>query len=146
MRLRPPGTSRVMSFDMTPMIDVVLQLIIFFMFTSQFGELTRSDVRLPTEAGEESKQPTPPALVLDINSAGGFVMERREISVDELRLLASAAVARAAEGSTPVALIRADQAADASDLDRALAALRDGGITRWRLGTMRDQGAGVTSP
>ncbi|MEM7628184.1 MAG: biopolymer transporter ExbD [Planctomycetota bacterium] len=135
MNLRPQRTTRVMSFDMTPMIDVVLQLIIFFMFTSQFGELTRSDVRLPAEAGEDADRRQPAALVVDINSAGRFILERREVTTGELTRVASAAVARAGPESAVVVLIRADRDAGAVDLDRVLEALRDAGVTRWRLGT-----------
>ncbi|MCH8037092.1 MAG: biopolymer transporter ExbD, partial [Proteobacteria bacterium] len=38
---------------MTPMIDVVFQLMIFFMYTAQFAQVTRTAIDLPDEAGEE---------------------------------------------------------------------------------------------
>ena len=45
--------SRTAAFDLTPMIDVVLQLIIiFFMYTTQFAQVMRSELDLPQETGE----------------------------------------------------------------------------------------------
>ncbi len=40
-------TERGVAVDLTPMIDVVFLLIIFFMTTAQFARLTRADVELP---------------------------------------------------------------------------------------------------
>jgi biopolymer transport protein ExbD len=38
--------------DITPMIDVVFLLIIFFMTTAQYALLTRTELNLPKEKGE----------------------------------------------------------------------------------------------
>jgi len=44
---RPEGTGGV-SFNMTPMIDIVFNLIIFFILTSQFYQLEIEQVELPS--------------------------------------------------------------------------------------------------
>lgn len=55
-RTRPASAS----FDMTPVIDVVFLLIIFFMLVFQFKTTEQFDVALPDKIG--SAQPDPTAL------------------------------------------------------------------------------------
>ena len=48
------SSARAVNIDMTPMIDIVFQLLIFFLVTSQMAEQTRTELDLPREKGEES--------------------------------------------------------------------------------------------
>ena len=43
---------RQLPVDMTPMIDIVFQLLIFFLVTAQLSQHSRADLELPQEAGE----------------------------------------------------------------------------------------------
>ncbi len=40
---RTPHAERTLPVDLTPMIDVVFLLIIFFMVTAQFARITRAE-------------------------------------------------------------------------------------------------------
>jgi len=53
---RGVGTGAV-SMNMTPMIDIVFQLIIFFILTSQFQQLEIEQVVLPMSIAAEPKDP-----------------------------------------------------------------------------------------
>ena len=45
--------SRLLPVDMTPMIDIVFQLLIFFLTTAQLAQFSRAEMDLPEEAGEQ---------------------------------------------------------------------------------------------
>jgi biopolymer transport protein ExbD len=127
----------IRTFDMTPMIDVVLQLIIFFMFTSQFGQVTRSEVELPRERGEEEEAAADrPTLVIDISSEGVFLVEARPMPLERVVGLVGAEVARSGGRADRVdLLIRADRRATATRLNQLANALSEIGVRRWSLGT-----------
>ena len=48
------NTIRTVAIDMTPMIDIVFQLLIFFLVTAQMAQQTRATLDLPKEKGEET--------------------------------------------------------------------------------------------
>ena len=55
------------SFDLTPMIDVILLLIVFFMLSSQFSRTERMQVDLPVESGDElAVEEHPSEIVIDM--------------------------------------------------------------------------------
>ena len=126
MRLLAPHRPRVIRMDMTPMIDVVLQLIIFFMFTSQFGELVRSRVDLPAAAGDRSTSTLPPDLVVDIEADGTLRMGGVAVRLDDAVAEARRLRALAEHDAALRVVLRADRNAPARVLDgltRALAAV-----------------------
>jgi biopolymer transport protein ExbD len=76
--------------DLTPLIDVVFQLLIFFVLTSTFQNNPAFKVKLPKAKNRDSTQ-EPKAVVVTIGSNGevqvdGKVVDRREL---ELRLCAA---------------------------------------------------------
>ena len=94
-------------FDMTPMIDVVFQLMIFFMYTAQFAQVTRTAIDLPDEAGEEQVAHAVAEIVVDIQEDGTYLAEREIVSLDTLIRMVQ------------IELDRADSPADVSILIRA---------------------------
>lgn len=143
--MRGPGRSsrHMIAVDLTPMIDVVLQLIIFFMLTSSFGDLRRTQIDLPQEPGEEAVSRREPALIIDITGDGRTLVDSREVSLVELERLAVAGQAEADASEPFDVLIRPDRNAPARDLDRVLARLAATGVNRWKLGTIDPGGAGA---
>ncbi|MEM7756463.1 MAG: biopolymer transporter ExbD [Planctomycetota bacterium] len=143
MRRPTRRKSSLRPFDMTPMIDVVLQLIIFFMFTSQFGQIPRSEVDLPEEAGEGEVQRERPGLVIDLTAEGIFVVEARPMELERVARLAALEVERAgARPSGADILVRADRAAPVARLNELAERLSEAGVRRWRLGTSGAAGVG----
>lgn len=123
------------SFDMTPMIDVVMQLLIFFMFTNQLAALVRSPVDLPREQGEEEKAMQKPSMVIDVRSDGMLLVDSHEVTRDELTQLIKAEVARTGDAGAVDVLVRADQTGPARYLNDVARELVRHGVRRWRLGT-----------
>ncbi len=128
--------------DLTPMIDVVFQLIIFFMLTSHLGQLRRTEVDLPVQPGQEQRDGEDAAMIIDIGPGGGYMVESIEVNLNEIHRLASAGIGKESEPANFDVLIRPDRNAPAVFLDRLLNKLAGVGVTRWKLGTMAPDGSG----
>lgn len=137
MRFTRTNRARVAGFDMTPMIDVVFQLIIFFLYTSQFTRLTRTPLDLPEQPGDALEAVEPADITIDIDRDGVYLIEREAITLDGIReLLAFEQVA----GPVRV-LVRADRSLPAGSLNGLATMLTDAGISGWELGTAKPAGS-----
>jgi biopolymer transport protein ExbD len=124
-----------MEIDITAMIDVVFLLIIFFMTTAQFVRLTRAEVELPVESGQE-EQRAEPGLVVNVTADGRYIVEQREVPFQRLVAMIDAEVARARGDVEQIDLrVRADRRAPAEAINRLAERLTRVGARRWRLAT-----------
>ena len=130
----------MLSVDLTPMIDVVFQLIIFFMFTSQFGELRRTEIDLPREQGDEESEKAKPAMIIDLTGEGLYYFESKVTSLLEIERVAKLGIASQSDGEPFDVLIRPDRNAPAVYLDRLLLRLSNVGVQRWKIATIDDGG------
>ena len=144
MNIRLAGVhgERVRRFDMTPMIDVVLQLIIFFMFTSQLGQIARTEVELPEEQGQQDRLEERPTLVVDLDREGNLVLETKPITFPGLIRVVEREIDRAGEPAALRVLIRPDRRCAASHLNRLAQRLAELGVRDWTIGTTPDGGRG----
>jgi len=123
-------------FDLTPMIDVVLQLIIFFLFTSQFGELVRTEIDLPEEPGETTPTEEGPDLTIDIDSSGNYLIASEVMTLTEVEALARAEIAAIGEAVSVEVLIRPDRNIPARHLNELTQSLAGLGIRQASIGTV----------
>lgn len=71
--------------NLTPMLDVVLQLIIFFMVGTRFSELERQyDIQLPTVSAAQPLTSLPDEIVVNIDSEGQIVVGNEVVSLADL--------------------------------------------------------------
>jgi len=70
-----------LSLDMAPLIDVVFQLLIFFMLTSSFP-LPSLKLNLPKAVQQETKEPE--RIVISVDSAGRVAVDSTRVSMEEL--------------------------------------------------------------
>ncbi len=82
--------------DLTPLVDCVLQLIIFFMLTSAFVALTGVKVSLP-KATPEAIRHQREELQVSITREGKVFLEKREVSLEDLREIFASRAKRAPE-------------------------------------------------
>ena len=84
-RRKPPHELKM---NMTPMIDIVFQLIIFFMIVSEFQNMEMEQITLPfaLEAKEEVKD-LPNRIIINVNDKGKIRMMRRTYTSEELKAL-----------------------------------------------------------
>lgn len=124
-------------FNMTPMIDVVFQLIIFFMYTSTFASMVRTPVELPEQAGEREVSRDSPPMLVDVTREGRVLVAGLERRVDELRRIVSAEADErfGGDASQVRVLVRADQAAESRYVNEVVRALTSAGVRRWSTGS-----------
>jgi biopolymer transport protein ExbD len=117
--------------DMTPMIDVVFQLIIFFIVTITLNEKLNEDIRIEwakngqPPKGDENKN----AAIIEINRLGWISMHGAQLSVDQLReILKSRAAHHRSE--FPI-LVRADYRTKHKDVRTVLDVCTSVGV--WKI-------------
>jgi biopolymer transport protein ExbD len=72
--------------NMTPMIDVVFQLLLFFMLVTEMSKMEAEAISLPTATkGIEDRKPLKNRLVINVKKEGTIVINRREFSPRGLR-------------------------------------------------------------
>lgn len=83
------------TMNMTPMIDVVLLLVIFFMVGTQFSEEENQfDIQLPTVAQAEPLTGGPDALTVNVQRDGSMLLNSRTVTASDLERELRAAQAR----------------------------------------------------
>ncbi|MGA1517068.1 MAG: ExbD/TolR family protein [Phycisphaerales bacterium] len=121
---------RLLPLDMTPMIDIVFQLLIFFLTTTQLARTAQEFLSLPGESGAADARVGSGAVTVNLLASGAILLGDAELPPDRAaaRLRAAAAGASGAP-----ALVRADRDAPASRLNLVVRSLREGGATKIRL-------------
>jgi biopolymer transport protein ExbD len=134
------------TFDLTPMIDVVLLLIIFFMLSSHFAKTQLTQMDLPVEPGEPPKaqNAAKAELVIDLDRAGGTSILGEAMTNEHLEEVVGAEVRRtgAAAGDLDL-LIRADRLCPAEHLNRLATMLMKLNVRSWKLATAGPEAAGA---
>jgi biopolymer transport protein ExbD len=87
MRIPTVVRRREMRVNMTPMIDVVFLLIIFFLVSSQ---LARQESQMPlalpaADSGETLVETERPRVIVNVTAQGELLLVGRKVSPDELQ-------------------------------------------------------------
>jgi biopolymer transport protein ExbD len=94
--------------ELTPMIDVVFLLMIFFLVASKLDEADRAiDVVLPQASAAKPLTSQPREFIVNIDRAGGYYAGARPVPLDELRRLLRQTAADNPERQTVI--VRADE-------------------------------------
>lgn len=76
------------ALNLTPMIDVVLQLVIFFMVGTQFSQAERQyDIQLPTVSEARPLTSMPDELIVNISRDGTLFLGAEQTTADKLETL-----------------------------------------------------------
>ncbi len=133
------NSTRTVAIDMTPMIDIVFQLLIFFLVTAQMAEQTRAKLDLPREQGEQSRESELAGLTVNVLADGSLVVNDKAVTLGDLDALVDEAVARVGSPEALKPLVRADRGADAGKLNEVLSRLGSRGLSAVRLATERSR-------
>lgn len=77
------GRPRRVALDMTPLIDVVLMLVIFFMLTTTFVLSPGIEVDLPR--GHTSQEPRERDAIITMTREGAIYFQNAQVSLETLR-------------------------------------------------------------
>jgi len=89
-----PRRRRSTGVDITPLIDVVFLLLIFFMVSTTFERETQINIELPEAVGEKLEK-TPKELEITIDRQGVFYVNKLEVvntRIDTLKMAIRKAV------------------------------------------------------
>lgn len=121
--------------DMTPMLDIVFILLIFFIVTTSFVKETGIDVVRPTAETAERKESS--NILIGIRDNGEIWIDKRRIEVDAVRANVERMLAENPEASV---IVIADQNAKTGILVDTMDQARLAGAENVSIAAERDRG------
>jgi biopolymer transport protein ExbD len=145
MNFRPDGRRKswvTTTLDITPLVDVIFQLLIFFFYTANFIQNPYIPVKL-SKASSAVSSSTQKPLVLTITKQGEIVLEGRKLDLKALKVRLSRV---AADKPKTQLMIRPDNDALAGQLIKIIDTARSAGLTRVGVVTKFAVGGGPDPP
>ncbi|MBU3729271.1 MAG: biopolymer transporter ExbD [Phycisphaerales bacterium] len=132
-----PDDAAEASFDLTPMIDVIFLLIIFFMLSSQFASTEARPVDLPRESGMETAlEGAESKLLIDIDRDGAYSVMGEPVTLESLSRMAAPRPGPSGSMARSAVVVRADRSCPASALNRLADSLAGSGVEHWSIAVM----------
>jgi biopolymer transport protein ExbD len=122
--------------NLTPLIDVVFLLLIFFMVSTTFEHQSRIQIELP-EATAKASKPEDESLEILIDAQGRYFIGERQVLNNRLKTLKGAIRKALGERDTLPVIIRADARTPHQAVVRALDATAQLGLVEISLATSK---------
>ncbi len=126
------------NLSLTPLIDMVFNLLIFFLVASRFAEEERElEVNLPDASEARPLVAQPKELFINIDRQGRYYVTAKIVSIEELE-----AICRRAATNNPgraSAVIRADRDCRWQPIVAAINVCKKAGIREYRVTTREPQ-------
>ncbi len=135
MNFQHRQTEEEVGINLTPLIDVVFLLLIFFMVSTTFDTTSQLEIRLP-EASENPAPEPPRQLHLQIDADGSFFVNARELTGTDSAVL-RAALLRALEGRRLPIVIQSDANSPVQSLVTAMDVVGQLGLKQVSIATTR---------
>ncbi len=135
MKFHGSITEEDVNINLTPLIDVVFLLLIFFMVSTTFDTTSKLKIRLP-EASENQTESQPHALNLLIDADGNFFLNARQLTNSRSATL-KAALERSLAGKKMPIVIQSDAGSPVQSLVTAMDVVGQLGLTQVSIATTR---------
>jgi len=139
MNLRPGHKEDSVEVNLTPLIDVVFLLLIFFMVSTTFDRHAKLKVALPEASTKATQQQSDP-LVLSIDAKGNYFLNERQIVNQQLGTLKQAILKTLSEKNLNIEdvslVLRADANTPHQAVVRAMDAASQLGLTKLSIATV----------
>ncbi len=136
MAWRGRQRERIFPVEITPMIDVVFLLVIFFMVTAQFAQISRAELDLPQERGEQREQVGREELIINLTREGVIIIAEQRIELGEIEPYVRQALERSGEDPAAASVqLRIDRESDTRQLNDLVTRLQGLGVGRVRVAT-----------
>ena len=124
LRRRAPST-----LDMTPLVDVVFQLLIFFLLTSTYVQQSENNnasvpVELPESSLSSNEQP-PDELVISVDESGVIFVGDEQVNLDGLAERLTRVASRKPD---TIVLVRGDQRVPYGRIGQVMSIVRASGL------------------
>ena len=136
----PRRTLEDPAINLTPLIDVVFLLLIFFMVSTTFTRDTRLTVNLP-EADANSSETLPDQIEVTVSEAGRFSVNGEVLSNSQPGTLGDAILQAAQRDRSRPVLLVADAEATHQSVVTAMDAIGRAGFSRLSIATRPPQSA-----
>ncbi|MCG3128088.1 MAG: hypothetical protein CHACPFDD_02962 [Phycisphaerae bacterium] len=134
MLLKVPAETDALALDMTPMIDAVFNLLIFFLVASSFQQIEREmQIALPEARAAGPLSAALREIVVNVDADGRIIVNSRTLAPEELDALVREAVAANPEQKVA---IRGDRSAAYEKVARALDICKHAGVQQPFLDTI----------
>lgn len=143
MKSPKDAMSELTEIDMTPMIDIVFQLIIFFMIVIDLSQQDLEDLVLPMSHQAMEDEAEEGRLYVNINRKGEYIMTRQKLTLQDLGTQLKLKVDAPRPKNKPVRdkmglaerpiLIRADMATEFKHLQKVMFLCGQEGLKIWQV-------------
>ncbi len=139
MNLKPDRKDDI-DLNLTPLIDVVFLLLIFFMVSTTFEKTSKLKIDLPEATAKATQQPDK-KITIGIDVKGNFYVNDRKLVNTQLKTL-KLALTKVAEGNTDIPVIlRADAKTPHQSVVTAMDAASQLGMSRLSISTLETGGS-----
>jgi len=138
MNLRPGRSEERVEINLTPLIDVVFLLLIFFMVSTTFDRHAQLKVSLPEASAKSTLQQNDP-LVLSIDAKGNYFINDRQVintSLDTLKQAIQKSIGENQNLKDVALVLRADANTPHQAVVRAMDAASQLGLSKLSIATV----------
>jgi biopolymer transport protein ExbD len=118
-------TNETTEIGLTPLIDVIFQLLVFFMVTSSF--VTPSVLLELPETTAEVEEHNNTTILVEIDHESAIYINGLPVSSDEIKMAVQSA---ALDKSEPSVALRADKATPYATVAKTMSSIGDAGVHR----------------
>ena len=134
MNLKPQVREEI-DLNLTPLIDVVFLLLIFFMVSTTFEKTAKLKVDLP-EASAQAVQQSENKIVIGIDAKGRYYINDRQLVNTQTKTLKMALMKVSGDNKKMPIVLRADAKTPHQSVVRAMDAASQLGLTRLSISTV----------
>lgn len=135
MKLRPRRREDV-ELNITPLIDVVFLLLIFFMVSTTFEKQSQMKITLP-EASEEVTDIIPDTVSVEIDTLGRVFVNKQSLINSQVLTIREAIRDASHDMKSPTVIIRADAKATHQSVVKVMDAARQLGLVNITFATRK---------
>lgn len=139
MNLKPDRREEI-DLNLTPLIDVVFLLLIFFMVSTTFQKTSKLKIDLP-EASNKASQQVNKKIVIGIDVKGRYYINERQLVNTQLKTLKLALLKISGDNKDIAIVLRADAKTPHQSVVTAMDAASQVGLTRLSISTLESSGS-----
>ncbi len=104
MKFRKESDLKTIEVNLTPLIDVVFLLLIFFMVSTTFDKQAQIQIKLPEADSSELVEKEPTSIAIGVNAEGNYFVNEEELIRSDKETLRKMLV-KVSEGKTDLPVI-----------------------------------------